>query len=164
MFTKQKLSILAAAVAAMSMSGVASAAGTATGTLTVKATLTSACAVSAAPEIDFVFSAQDATATANSVSTFQVACSSDLSPTISASGTRAMTKAGVSMPFNLSLTSGAALDDLPTTSPGATLPVSFVQDGTLQDVVLYASVAPAAFRGLAGGAYSVTGLSVVVSY
>ncbi len=162
MFTKQKLSILAAAVAAMSMSGVVSAAGTATGTLTVNATLTSACTVSAAPTISFVFGAQDASATANTVSTFQVACSSDLTPTIYASGTRAMTSGANTMPFNLSLTADAVADDLPTTSPGAAL--TLVQDGTLKDVPLYASVAPAAFRGLAGGSYTVTGLSVVVSY
>ncbi len=164
MFTKQKLSVLAAAVAAMSMSGVASAAGTATSTLTVNATLTSACTVSATPTISFVFGAQDTSATANTVSTFQVACSSDLSPTIYASGTRAMVNGASTMPFNLSLTSGAVADDLPLASPGVPLPVSFVQDGTLKDVVLYASVAPAAFRGLAGGSYTVTGLSVVVSY
>jgi spore coat protein U-like protein len=162
MFTKQKLSLLAAAAAAMTMSGVAGAAGTATGTLTVNATMTSACTVSEAPTISFVFGAQDAGATANSASTFQVACSSDLTPTIYASGTRAMTNGANAMPFNLSLTTGAAADDLPTTSPGSAL--TMVQDGTLKDVPLYASVAASTFRGLEGGSYTVTGISVIVSY
>jgi spore coat protein U-like protein len=162
MFTKQKLSVLASAVAAMTMSGVVGAAGSATGTLTVNATMTSACTVSASPTISFVFGAQDATAIANSASTFQVACSSDLTPTIYASGTRSMINGSNTMPFNLSLTSGAALNDLPTVSPGAAL--SLIQDGTLKDVPLYASVAASTFKGLQGGSYSVTGISVVVSY
>ncbi len=162
MFTKQKLSLLAAAVAAMSMSGVAGAAGSATSTLTVNATMTSACTVSSAPTISFVFGAQDASAIADTASTFQVACSSDLTPTIYASGTRSMVNGSNTMPFNLSLTAGAAANDLPTGTPGVAL--TLVQDGTLKTVPLYASVAPATYRGLQGGAYTVTGISVVVSY
>ncbi len=166
MFIKQKLSLLAATAAAMTLSGAAGAVTlglTATpGTLTVNATLTSACSVSLASTITLAFGAQDADTSESSLDSFQVACSSDLTPTIYATGARVMKNALIELPFNLSLTEGALANDLPTESPGVTF--TLTKDGDLHTVPLYASVSKDVFKGLAGGTYTTAGISVIVAY
>jgi spore coat protein U-like protein len=167
MLRKQKIGLLAAAVAAIAVNGIA-AAGTQTGNLTVSATLASGCSVSAAPAINFASFATLAGVdqTADSGSSLQVACSAGLTPVMFVSGTRNMVDGGLinPIPFNLSLTAGAVANDLaiaigPATSFGLT------QDGAAHAVVLYARVLLANFASKAAGAYTtVTPLVVTVSY
>lgn len=136
-----------------------------TSTLTVSATLTTACEVSAASAISFGSFAALASSgdrTANSGSTFQVACSADALPTIYASGDRIMLNGTAELPFNLSLASGAAADDLPVDSASATA-LTVTQDGDLHDVVLYAKTFAADFKSLPSGAYT-TDVTVAVVY
>jgi len=168
MFTKYKIELLAAAVTSIALSGAASAVTTQTGNLTVSATLTSACSVSASPAISFAsFSTlAGADQTADSGTSLQVACSAGLTPVMFVSGTRTMVDGGGLNPiaFNLSLTSGAAANDLviaigPATSFGLT------QDGAPHAVVLYARVPLANFASKVAGAYATAApLVVTVSY
>jgi spore coat protein U-like protein len=115
MLKKQKIGLLAAAVASIALSGVTGAA-TQTGNLTVSAVLTSACSVSAAPAISFAsFSTlAGVDQTADTGSSLQVACSAGLTPVMFVPGTRTMVDGGGLNPitFNLSLTAGAVTDDL----------------------------------------------------
>jgi spore coat protein U-like protein len=165
MFTKKQTGIVLAALASLSMCGAAMAAN-ADSTLTVSATLTTACEVSPTASISFgSFAALASTGdmTANSGSTFQVACSNSATPTIYATGTRSMVNGGTNLlPFNLSLTSGAASDDLPSDS-GTASTFTLTQDGSLHDVVLYAKTAAADFKGLPSGPYT-TDITVSVVY
>ena len=143
-----------------SVAGLA-AAGTVSGNVNVSATLNSACEVSASGgAISFggitnLLSAGDKTA--NSGSTFQVACSSDMSPTIYSTTARVMDDGATGvLPFNLSLTSGAASNDLPTAQVDG-VALSITKDGTLKTVTLYAKVLASNFTGAnaqPGGAYS----------
>jgi spore coat protein U-like protein len=162
MFMKQKVGLVAVAIASMAISGVAAAAQS-DSVLTVNATLTSACAVSAAATIGFGSFSTLATAdqTADSGSTFTVACSSDMAPKIFATGTRTIINGPSTLPFNLSLTSGAAANDLPATLALAS-GLTVVQDGTAKVVPLYARVAQANFKTLPAGAYA-NGSAVTVS-
>lgn len=162
MFTKQKVSVVAVALVSVVMCGAAVAAQS-DSTLAINATLTSACAVSAGATISFgsfsTLAAGDQTS--DSGSTFTVACSVDMEPTIFAAGTRTIIKGASSIPFNLSLSSGAAADDLPAT--GATAEgLTIVQDGTVKVVPLYARLAKADFGSMPAGAYA-NGSAVTVS-
>ena len=167
MLRKQKIGLLAAAMASIALSGVTGAA-TQTGNLTVSAVLTSACSVSTAPAINFAsFSTlAGADQTADTGTSLQIACSAGLTPVMYATGTRTMVNAGGLSPiaFNLSLTAGAAANDLaiaigPATSFGLT------QDGAAHAVVLYARVPLANFAAMAAGTYTTAApLVVTVSY
>lgn len=65
---------------------------------------------------------------------------------------------------DLSLTSGAAADDLPSTfGAGADLPEGFTQDGSLHDVVIYAKALASNFKLLPCGSYT-TNVTVSVEY
>jgi spore coat protein U-like protein len=154
MNTSKKFSLFAAAVVAAAFGGSATAV-TVGGTLTVDATLTAACEVSPTSQIQFgSFDALASTGNkdANSGSSFQVACTTGLSPTIYASASRVMSNGTDSLPFNLSLTSGGS-DDLASAAIGAQA-VSITQDGTMQDVVLYGRVLASNFASLPAGAYT----------
>jgi spore coat protein U-like protein len=134
--------------------------------MTVSAELTTACIVSTTSAIDFgSFAALAATGdkTASSGSTFQVACSNSATPTISATGTRSMVN-GVTnlLPFNLSLTSGAAANDLSADALDGSA-FTLTKDGDLHDVVIYAKTLASNFKGLPSGAYT-TDLTVSVTY
>jgi hypothetical protein len=162
--------VLAAALVAagmVSVTGVATAT-TAQGNLVVSATLASGCEVQAGA-INFgsiTTLASTGDKTADSGTTFKVACSSDVSPTIASTTTRSMTDgAGTPhlLPFNLSLTEGAASNDLATTTPDA---LSITKNGTKQTVTLYAKVLASNFSGanaLPAGIYSNT-MVVDVAY
>lgn len=147
-----------------SVTGIAMA-GTSSSQVLVSATLVSGCEVSPNAAIAFgnvstLLSAGDQIA--DSGTTFQVACSTDAVPTIASATARKMTKGANNLPFNLSLTSGAASDDLPTTPTALTL----TKDGTLQTVTLYAKVLKSNFTGgnaLPGGAYTGT-MTVDIAY
>jgi spore coat protein U-like protein len=156
-------STLALGAATMSSSSFA---GTSSSTVTVGATLVAACQVTPTATINFgsvtnLLSAGDQTA--DSGVTFQVACSSDASPEIFSATTRTMVNGGHTLPFSLSLTSGAGSDDFPTSAGTA---LSLTQDGTLKTVVLYAKFLAADFTGgnaLPSVAYT-RNLTVSVSY
>jgi len=166
MFTKKNVSRVAAALVSLVMCGTAVAAGTASSTLTVNATLESACAVSSAATISFgtVSTLDTADVTANSGGTFTVACSSDMTPKIFATGTRAIGILGAAtLPFKLSLDSTFVAADLATTgSPGDDLGIT--QDGTDKTVILYARLAKTDFNLLPAGVYTTNGVTVSVSY
>lgn len=157
MFSKQKFSLIAAALAA-TLSGAAMAAITTGGVVTVTAMLTTACTTSATATIDFgsISTLGAADALGDSASTFQVACSAGLAPKIYVTGTRTMILGGAGttiLPFYLSLTPGAAADDLPAT--GATgSALTLTQDGVLHDVKLYARALAANIKLLPAGTYT----------
>jgi len=165
MFTTKRVGVVAAAFALVSMCGAAAAAN-ADSTLTVSATLTTGCEVSATASISFgSFAALASTGdkTADSGSTFRVACSNSAAPTIYATGARSMVHNVVDLlPFYLSLSAGAASDDLPSTS-GTAAALTLTQDGDLHDVVLYAKVFAADFKALPSGAYT-KDITVSVAY
>jgi hypothetical protein len=151
----------------VSATGVAMAA-TAHGNLVVSATLASGCEVQAGT-ISFgsiVTLASSGNQIADSGTTFKVACSSDVSPTIASTTTRSMTDGAPTpslLPFNLSMTAGAASNDLASTTPAA---LSITQNGALQTVTLYAKVLASNFTGvnaLPAGVYSNT-MVVDVAY
>src|SRR6202047_1621244 len=137
MFIKYKIGLLAAVVASIALSGVARAA-TQTGNLTVSATLTSACPVSAAPAISFAsFSTlAGVDQTADTGSSLQVACSAGTTPVMLVPGTRTMVDGGGLNPitFNLSLTAGAVTDDL-AIAIGPAISFGLTQDGAPHAVV-----------------------------
>jgi spore coat protein U-like protein len=162
MFTKQILSLAAVSLASLVMCGAAVAAQS-NSVVTVNATLTSACEVSAGAAISFgSFSTLAAVdQTADSGATFTVACSSDMTPMIFATGTRTIINGANTLAFNLSLTSGAAADDLPATLALAA-PLTLVEDGTAKVIPLYARLAKANFGSLPAGAYA-NGSAVTVS-
>lgn len=164
MFTKKNVSLAAVAMASLVMCGSAVAAQS-DSVLTVDATLTSACEVSSAAAISFgTFSTLAAAdQTADSGSTFSVACSTDMVPTIFATGARTISNGADTLAFNLSLTSGAAADDLPSTLENA-VGLSVLQDGTAKTVTLYALLAKANFASLPAGTYTGSAVTVSVLY
>lgn len=157
---KMLVRVLLAALA--SASGVAMATPTTTsGNLTVGAVLQSGCEVQSGA-ISFgsiVTLASTPDATADSGTTFKVACSSDLSPTIASTTTRKMSDGAATphlLPFNLSLTASAAADDFPSATPGA---LTTTKDGTLQTLTIYGKVLNTDFTGanaLPAGTYTTT--------
>lgn len=162
MFANKNVSLAALALASLVVCGTAVAAQS-DSVLTVDATLTSACAVSAGATISFSSFSTLATEdqTADSGSTFTVACSVDMAPAIFVTGTRTIINGANTMPFNLSLSSGAASDDLPATLALAEA-LTIVQDGTAKVVPLYARLAKADFGSLPAGVYA-NGSAVTVS-
>jgi spore coat protein U-like protein len=146
---------VAVAIASMAVSGAAAAA-TVSSTMTVDATLVNACEVSPTSAIHFgsfpaLLSSTDKTA--DSGSTFQVACSSGAVPKIYTLSTRTLVSGANSFPFNLSLTSGAAADDLPATGVTGVDP-GMAKDGAFHDVTIYASIAAANYSTKPAGAYT----------
>jgi spore coat protein U-like protein len=136
-----------------------------TNTLNVSAALNTSCEVSANSAIDFgsfAVLASSGDKTANSGTTFQVACSADATPAIYSGGTRSMSNGTDLLPFNLSLTSGAGSNDLPTTS-GAASAFTLNQDGNMHSVVLYAKTLASNYRVLSSGSYS-TNVTVAIVY
>jgi spore coat protein U-like protein len=147
----------------VSVSGMASAA-TATSTVNVGATLEDACTVSSAATIAFGTISNlsgGADLNADSGGTFTVTCSSGAAPTIGASPLRVMSDGEHDLPFNLSLSAGAATDNFPTlAAPGA---LGVVMDGTTKTVPIYARVPAANLGTLTSGAYAVA-LTINVNY
>jgi spore coat protein U-like protein len=162
MFIKKSVGLLGAALAAMSICGAAVAA-TSVSTMTVGATLTAGCEVSATSGISFgTFLALSSTGdkTADSGTTFKVACSSGAAPNLYAVGTREMANGADVLPFNLSLTAGAAADDLAAVTGTA---LAITKDGSPQDVVIYAMTRAADFKALPAGNYTTT-VAMTVEY
>jgi hypothetical protein len=163
MVIKEKFGLVAAAVAAITMSTSAVALQS-DSALTVSATLVGGCAVSAASSITFTPFSTLATGnqTSNTAASFTVACSSDAVPKIFATGTRTLVGA-TAIPINLSLTAGAAANDLPATLALAQA-LTLVQDGTPKVVPLYAAILYANYAGRAAGTYTSAAITLSVSY
>ncbi|MET0856606.1 MAG: spore coat protein U domain-containing protein [Telluria sp.] len=158
---KAKLLTRLIAVAVISSASAAASAADTTGTLTVNAILTSACEVSAGL-IDFGSVVALASSADKAVvsSGFTVACTTGLAPTIASTTTRTMTDGGsASLPFNLSLTAGAAANNFPTTAT----PLGVTSDGTAKTIPVHAMISKAVFGLLPAGTYT-TSVTVDVSY
>jgi spore coat protein U-like protein len=144
------LAVALAAAGLISATGVAVAATT-PGNLSMSATLVAGCEVSTGAAIDFgniIALASTGDKTADSGATFKVACSSGVSPTISSGTTRSMTNGGAPaklLPFYLSMTAGAATDDLPTS--GTSQALTLTQDGTPQTLTIYGRVLSTSYTG-----------------
>jgi spore coat protein U-like protein len=161
-FNQQVLKLALAstlALGAAAMSG-SSMAATSSSTVTVAATLVDGCEVTPTASISFgniVTLLSTVSATANSGTTFKVACSNGATPLIYTLDPHVMVDVATgleSVPFNLSLTSGAPTDTISTTPTSFTL----TQNGELQTVTLYAKVLAANFTGAnarTSGAYTV---------
>jgi spore coat protein U-like protein len=85
---------------------------------------------------------------------FKVKCDSGVAGTLRlySATPRVMQNNASSLPFNLSLNSGAANDDLPTAPLGA--PFDITRNGTDQAVILYAKIFTQNFKSLPSGLYS----------
>lgn len=107
--------------------------------------------------------ASTANQTTDSGQSFKVNCDSGVAGTLRlySATPRVMHSNGSSLPFNLSLNSGAASDDLPTAALGA--PFNITRNGTDQAVILYAKIYTQNFRALPGGLYSAA-LMLTVEY
>jgi spore coat protein U-like protein len=92
--------------------------------------------------------------TTDSGQSFKVKCDSGVAGTLRlySATPRVMQNNASSLPFNLSLNSGAANDDLPTAPLGA--PFDITRNGTDQAVILYAKIYSQNFRSLPSGLYS----------
>lgn len=74
---------------------------------------------------------------------------------------RVMRNSSYSLPFNMSLTSGAASNDLPTAPPGTQ--INITRDGQNHPVTLYAKIFTQDFKSLPGGLYSAS-MTLTVEY
>jgi len=137
-------------------------------TFTVSASHASAqsCTVGSGGTLSFtgiVALASTASQTTDSGQSFKVRCDSGVTGTLRlySATPRVLRNGANSLPFNLSLTSGAASDDLPTNSPGTSFSVA--PDGLDHAVTMYAKVFTQDFRALHGGLYSAS-ITVTVEY
>jgi hypothetical protein len=132
-------------------------AATATGTLTVNATLTSGCTVSAST-LNFasaVALTSSADVTADTGTSLKVACTAGTTPTIWSDTPRILSDAGTNtFAFNLSQTSGAAADDLPTTTGAAEAISGFTADGAEHTVTIYGKILASNFGSKPAGSYT----------
>lgn len=160
----RNISLMALAVVSALACGTAAAVD-ASGTLTVNATLTTACEINTGGTIGFgTFNAlaSGGTKNANSGTTFKVACSQDaLTPKIYSATARTMVN-GVNpaVPFTLSFVSSGGAS-LPAATPGTAIGIT--QDGTMKDVVLYGQLLPADYQGKKSLTYTVA-LAMTVEY
>lgn len=159
----RSISLMALAVVSALGCGTAAAVD-ASGTLTVNATLTTACEINTGGTIGFgTFNAlaSGGTKNANSGTTFKVACSQDaVAPKIYSATARQMINGTNVVPFTLSFVSSGGAS-LPAATPGTAIGIT--QDGTMKDVVLYGQLLPADYQGKKSLAYTV-GLAMTVEY
>jgi hypothetical protein len=101
--------------------------------------------------------------TTDSGQSFKVNCDSGVTAALRlySATPRVMRNSSYGLPFNLSLTSGAPSNDLPTASPGAQLNIT--RNGQDQPVTLYAKIFTQDFRSLPGGLYSAS-ITLTVEY
>jgi hypothetical protein len=101
--------------------------------------------------------------TTDSGQSFKVKCDSGVAGTLRlySATQRVMRNSSYSLPFNLSLTSGAPSDDLPRTSPGTQ--INITRDGFDHPVTLYAKIFTEDFKSLPGGLYS-SSITLTVEY
>lgn len=101
--------------------------------------------------------------TTDSGQSFKVNCDSSVAGTLRLYSTtpRVLRNNFHTVPFNLSLNSGAASDDLPTVAPGAQFNIT--RNGNDQSVTLYAKIFTQDFKSLPGGLYSAS-ITLTVAY
>lgn len=141
-------------------------AATVSGGMDVQTTLTSACEVSASGLIDFgsiVALASTGNQNAANTTGFNVACSSDLSPKIYSTSTRAMVNGSNSLPFELCLGASCTGSNSLATTQGAADTLSITQNGSLQAVPLSAKILAADFKALPALTYLST-VTINVDY
>jgi hypothetical protein len=92
--------------------------------------------------------------TTDSGQSFKISCDASVVTTLRlfSASPRVLSNGVYGLPFNLSLNSGAVIDDLATGSPGTAFVI--VRDGQGQAVTLYAKILAQHFRSLPGGFYS----------
>lgn len=152
-----KTTLLAALLAAGMASGSANvAAATQTGTMTVDATLTAACTVSAST---LTFAAANALTSSADVTgdtgtSLKIACTTGTTPAIWSDTERTLSDGTNTFPFNLSQTSGAAADDLPTVTGSAEAISGFTADGEEHTVTIYGKILASEFGVKPAGAYT----------
>jgi spore coat protein U-like protein len=162
--TKLNSKVLARLAAAALMASVATvaSAGQDSGTLTVGVDLTAGCKVVSGTIAFGSVLALGSTAdqTANSGTTFKVACTTGIAPSISTSATRVMTDGTRNLTFKLSRAALGA-DDFPVTAtPGL---LGGTMDGTEKDVMVYAKILAADFKSLPASTLSAV-MTVDVAY
>lgn len=123
------------------------------------------CSVAAGGQISFgtvVALASSPDATSDTGGSFWVNCNSDVTsaPQLYSDSGRAMSAAGRSLPFTLSLASPGG-SPLPAAAPGTSLGIS--RNGTNQTVVLYGKIRSVDFRTLPAGVYS-TSVTLTIEY
>ncbi|MCM2337383.1 MAG: spore coat U domain-containing protein [Lysobacter sp.] len=132
----------------------AAQAAIATGDMTASATLTNSCTVSAST-LTFASTAalaSSADVTADTGASLQVACTSGTTPKLYSATERTLVNGLESFAFNLSLTSGAAADNLPTTAPvGSNIAAP---DGSAQTVTVYGKILASNFGSKPAGTYT----------
>lgn len=101
--------------------------------------------------------------TTDSAQSFKISCDASVTgPLRLYSATpRLMRNSAYVLPFNLSLNSGAASDDLAVNSPGTLFDI--VRDGQARQVTLYAKILAQNFKSLPGGVYS-TSITLTLEY
>jgi spore coat protein U-like protein len=151
---------------ALCLASLPAGAGNVNSTMAVGGAVVSACEVTGVTQLNFSALpalASGTAATGDTGSTLLVACSSDLTPMLYVVGLRSLSDgAGTPhlIPFNLSLTSGAAVNDLPAVT-GTDL--AMTKDGTPQTVTIYGKVLVADAQGKPTGNYTAN-LTVNVDY
>jgi hypothetical protein len=128
--------------------------------------LAQSCAVASGATLAFqgvVALASTGNQTTDTGQSLKIACDSSVVGTLRLySGTpRVMSSNSYSLPFNLSLTSAAASNDLATLSPGTQFNIA--RDGQWQTVTLYAKIFARDFKSLPAGLYS-TAITLTVEY
>jgi spore coat protein U-like protein len=128
--------------------------------------LAQSCSVASGPILAFqsiVALASTGNQTTDTGQSLKVACDSSVVGTLRlySGSPRVMSNGSYSLPFNLSLNSGAASNDLSTLSPGTQF--NIMRDGQMQTVTLYAKVFADDFKALPAGLYS-TSITLTVEY
>jgi spore coat protein U-like protein len=133
--------------------------------MTTTATLEDSCTVSAATMTFPGFAALSSTAdqTADTAGSLLVACTTGIAPTVWSDTARTLTSGVNTVAFNLSQTSGAAADDLPTASLSAEPITGYTATGAPIAVPLYGKILATNFGGKPAGAYTAN-ITVSVNY
>jgi len=164
---KTLLSVLAATGFVLGMSGMAMAAGTASGTMTVTATLSEACSVSNATMIFTPFSPfLGSDVVTDTAGTLMINCTAGTTaPLIWSDTPRSLVgPAAATIAFSLGQTEATALTNaLPLISTGEAIAAPWVADGSAHAVPLHGLIKAADYVGKAPGVYSAA-IIVNVSY
>jgi hypothetical protein len=159
--------MLAAIGVASSMSNAAMA-QSASGTMTVSATVSEGCSVSASTmTFPAISPFADTDVVADTAGSLLIACTALTTPLIWSDSLRILTGPGageVEIPFSLGQTPATALTDaLPIIVAGEAIAAPFVADGTEQAVPLHGLIKAADYAGMAPGLYTAI-ITINVNY
>ncbi len=162
---QKTLSVMAAFGCVLTLGGEAFA-GTVSNNMDVTADLIASCSIVGVPSMTFSGAALNSTPflAGDTGDSLYVACTTGTAPTIWVDGDRTLTKEGTSstVDFNLSLSTGAASNDLPTSSSSEPQAIpDYTANGAPQRVTLYGRIPNVS--GKPAGVY-VTHLTVGVNY